>query len=67
VPDVRVDREHCIGSGVCLLYAPNTFDHDGESKVMLRAESTDPPEDIDAAIEGCPTGALHLSSDDQEP
>ena len=63
---VIVDREVCMGSGMCIVYAPGTFEHDDETKAVM----IDPPGDaIDAvrtAVEACPTGALRLVLDDEE-
>ncbi len=32
---VRVDRELCTGSGICLAFAPATFAHDPETKAVV--------------------------------
>jgi ferredoxin len=58
---VLVDRELCMGSGVCITYAPNTFAHDGETKAVVLDVSTDSVESIRSAVEACPTGALTLT------
>ncbi|WP_019927546.1 ferredoxin [Nocardia sp. BMG111209] len=58
---ITVDRALCIGSGVCVVYAPASFEHDEAAKAV----ALDPPgDDLDAirvAVEGCPTGALRLT------
>jgi ferredoxin len=59
---ISIDRDLCIGSGVCLVYAAGTFTHDGESKAVLVDPITDSVEHIRVAVEGCPTGALRLST-----
>lgn len=61
-PVVVVDRTTCIGSGMCVMYAPNTFDQDGEAKVVLTDPSGDPPDTVRTAVEACPTGALRLET-----
>jgi ferredoxin len=57
VDSIRVDRERCIGSGVCVVHAPGTFDVGDDAKVVL-LDGDDPPEAIRAAVENCPTRAL---------
>ena len=49
-----------MGSGTCIMYAPGTFDHDGETKAVVVDETGDPIESIRTAVEACPTGALTL-------
>ena len=60
---ITVDRDVCIGSGTCVLYAAATFTQDAEAKAVV----LDPPgDDIDAirtAVEACPTRALALSEE----
>jgi len=58
-----VDRDRCLGSGICVLYAPETFTHDDEAKAVVVGRG----DDLDAvrtAIEGCPTQALQLIHDE---
>jgi ferredoxin len=58
---IEVDRAVCMGSGVCIMYAPGTFGHDDETKAMVIDAAGDPIESIRTAVEACPTGALSLS------
>ena len=58
---IEVDRSLCMGSGVCIMYAPGTFGHDDETKAMVIDAAGDPIESIRTAVEACPTGALSLS------
>jgi ferredoxin len=55
-----IDRELCLGTGVCLVYAPGTFTHDDEGKAVVLAQGGDPGDAISAAVEACPTSALRL-------
>ena len=32
---IVVDRECCMGSGVCVMYAPGTFAHDDQAKAIV--------------------------------
>ncbi len=62
---VTIDRQLCIGSGNCLVYAPDYFTQDDEAKAVLlagapRATSAA----VRTAVEACPTGALALRGDD---
>lgn len=58
--EIIVDREVCMGSGMCFVYAPNTFDIGDDAKSSVTDVEGDPIESIRAAIEACPTGALRL-------
>jgi ferredoxin len=54
-----------MGSGMCIMYAPDTFAHDDETKAVVVDGVGDPVERIRTAVEACPTGALSIT-DDQE-
>jgi ferredoxin len=58
---ISVDRAICIGSGVCIAYAPGTFAHDEETRAVIIDAAGDAIESIRTAVEACPTGALTLS------
>ncbi|MBE1536852.1 ferredoxin [Actinomadura algeriensis] len=60
---VVVDRDACIGAGMCLVFAPESFTHDEESKAVVVDQHGDPEEAVDTAVEGCPTGALSRVTD----
>ena len=60
-----VDRDRCMGSGLCIVYAPGTFAHDGEAKAIVLDAPTDPESAILTAIEACPMGAISVVPDDQ--
>lgn len=62
---VTVDRDVCIGSGSCVLYAPATFTQDDEAKAVVLDHSTDSLESVRTAVEACPTRALTLSTTDE--
>jgi ferredoxin len=61
--EISVDRERCLGSGLCIVYAPNTFAHDDEAKAVVVDPTGDPVEAIRNAVEACPTSALRLVDD----
>jgi ferredoxin len=60
MPKVVVDRQRCLGSGQCIVYAPHSFAHDGEAKAVVIDPAGDPIEAIRNAVEACPTSALQL-------
>jgi ferredoxin len=59
---IEVDRELCMGSGMCIVYAPSTFEHDGETKAVVIDPAGDPINAIRNAVQACPTSALRLLS-----
>jgi ferredoxin len=59
-PTIVVDRDTCIGSGMCLMFAPGTFAQDDEAKSYVLDPEGDSPEDIAGAVDACPTRALRL-------
>ena len=59
---ITVDRDRCMGSGMCLVYAPGTFEHDEHTKaIVVDSAKKDTIEAIRTAVEACPTGALTLN------
>ena len=60
---VAVDRELCLGSGMCIVYAPGTFAHDDQAKAVVLDPATDPLDTARTAVEACPTSALQLVTD----
>jgi len=58
---ITVDRDVCMGSGMCCVYAPGTFDTDDEAKAYVKDEHGDDLATIRTAVEACPTGALTLT------
>lgn len=65
-PSITVDRELCSGSGICIVFAPATFGHDAETKAVVIDPHGDSIEDLVAAAEGCPTGAIVLVDQEGE-
>jgi ferredoxin len=60
MPEISIDRELCLGSGMCIVYAPNTFAHDDQAKAIVVNPDGDPIDAIRTAVEGCPTSAISL-------
>ncbi len=63
---VLVDRDACMGSGMCVVYAPNSFAHDEEIKAVFHEPPGDALDAVEAALEACPTAALTLVHDEGE-
>ncbi len=57
---VVIDRDLCLGTGLCVVYAPQTFAHDDETKAVLQDPPHDAEGDVATAVEACPMGALAL-------
>lgn len=57
---LTIDRDRCVGAGMCVLTAPGVFDQDDEDgRVLLR--TAEPPADPTAARLAaglCPAGAI---------
>ena len=67
MPDrIVVDRELCMGSGMCIVYAANTFAHDDETKAIVVDPTGDSIEAIRIAVEACPTSAIRIVDDNNE-
>ncbi|HEY8527574.1 MAG TPA: ferredoxin [Acidimicrobiales bacterium] len=60
---ISVDRDRCIGSGMCIVYAPATFAHDDEAKAYVVDPAGDDEQAITAALEACPTRALKMEAE----
>jgi ferredoxin len=60
---ITVDRERCMGSGMCIVYAPGTFAHDDQAKAIVVDPAGDAIDAIRTAVEACPTSALRLLED----
>ncbi|MEY9853167.1 ferredoxin [Leifsonia sp. EB41] len=55
---LTIDRDRCMGSGQCTFYAPNTFDLDDLSIAIVTDEHGDTDENIQQAIDVCPTRSI---------
>jgi ferredoxin len=61
---ITVDRERCMGSGMCLVYAPGTFAHDEQTKAIVVDPAGNAIDMIRNAVEACPTSALSVTIDE---
>ncbi|MEU7146366.1 ferredoxin [Nocardia sp. NPDC046473] len=64
--ELIVNRERCIGAGMCALMAPALFDQAADDGlVILRAEARTPQQQADAreAVAACPSGAIRSAEE----
>ena len=60
---VRIDQTRCIGSGQCVLAAPDVFDQsddDGLGLVVISEPSPDLLPGVRDAVDRCPAGVVSL-------
>jgi ferredoxin len=57
---IVVDRERCVGDGLCRERADGTFDIDKELRCAVRDAKGNSPEDILFAAWGCANGCIAL-------
>lgn len=61
---VVVDRDLCIGSGLCALTAPAVFDQDPAEAMVELLDPEPPPEQHEAvrlAAERCPAAVIRIA------
>ncbi|WP_037683100.1 ferredoxin [Streptomyces griseus] len=62
--ELVVDRERCIGAGMCVLTAPDVFDQDDEDGKVLLLDPVPPRRAAGTAVRQaahlCPMGAITL-------
>ncbi len=58
---IKIDREKCMGMGVCVLSASEIFDQDEDCKaIALTAEFDEITDALDEAVHSCPTRSIEL-------
>lgn len=59
---IIVDREKCTGLGICESLAPEVFEIDDDGGLVLKEAdvSGSDLDQVQAAVDGCPTAALRL-------
>jgi len=57
---VKVNKDLCISCGACCGICEDVFEigEDGLAQVIENADIKEHKEDVDLAIESCPTGAI---------
>lgn len=59
---IKINRETCIGCGVCVALAPDYFQLDEEGKSVPKKEVVDEKDEeiVRTAAQSCPTGSITL-------
>jgi ferredoxin len=57
---ITVDRENCIGDGLCCDDAPETFELDDEQKAIVKTPPGDTREAVIEAASNCPVDAIKV-------
>ena len=57
---IDVDRDACVGDGLCCEEAPATFEADDTGRCVVKDPCGDPPEDILLAARRCRLEAIAL-------
>ncbi|MEE2059342.1 ferredoxin [Rhodococcus artemisiae] len=58
---VELDREICMGSGVCVSYAAGTFAMGSDAAAEVTTPIVTDVSDVEVAASGCPTGAITVT------
>ncbi|MFE2554993.1 ferredoxin [Streptomyces sp. NPDC059352] len=68
--DVHVDRDRCLGAGMCALTAPLVFDQDEDEGLVLLLDAR-PPQEQRAAVRVaagvCPASAVTVTERGSSP
>lgn len=54
---VKVNKDACIGCGLCVATAPDTFGFDDEGKAEVVGDVADEAS-VEGAVGSCPVGAI---------
>jgi len=54
-----VDKNECIGCGVCVETVPGVFRFDGDMKAEVFDPAGEPGENIQEAMDLCPVACIH--------
>lgn len=57
---ITVDRDECIGDGLCANEAPETFEMDDDSKAIVLDASSESRDAIVEAAKSCPVDAIKI-------
>jgi ferredoxin len=60
---IAVDRDRCIGAGMCAFTAPAVFDQDPEEAVVVLLQESPPETEraaVQEAVDRCPAGVIRL-------
>ncbi|MFC9701219.1 ferredoxin [Streptomyces sp. NPDC056943] len=68
--DVRIDRDRCLGAGMCALTAPQVFDQDEDEGLVVLLDARPPQEQLAAvrvAAGVCPASVITLTRRGSSP
>ena len=57
---IEIDRDACVGDGLCVDEEPDTFEMDDEDIAVVINQEGDDPEAILDAAQACPSDAIIL-------
>ena len=57
---VSIDRDACIGCGVCTTICPDVFELDDEGKATIKEGADTSVDCVKEAAENCPTNAIQV-------
>ncbi|MEI6532784.1 MAG: ferredoxin [Candidatus Roizmanbacteria bacterium] len=60
VVEIKILRSKCISASTCVVYAPNTFDLDDDSIVIIKEGEWDKLEKIIASAQSYPVFAIEV-------
>lgn len=58
--EITVDRDTCIGDGMCCNDAPETFEMDDDQIAVVKEPPGDTPDSIVEAARNCPVEAIKI-------
>lgn len=60
ISKIVVDRDLCIAAVSCMAVSPETWELDGENKIVVKSSDAVDDETLIASAEACPTKAIFL-------
>ena len=63
---INVDQVKCIGCGACVGIDPDHFDFEDSGLSTVISQEDLETEELQQAIEGCPTGAITTEDEEKE-
>ena len=61
--EIRIDRECCMASGNCVMWAPGVFDQDEEALAIVIDPDGAADEEVVIAARNCPTRSIRVARD----
>ncbi|MDQ1373134.1 MAG: ferredoxin [Actinomycetota bacterium] len=60
---IEVNRERCMASGNCSMWAPGVFDHDEEGIAIVIDPDGESNETVELAAANCPVNAIRVGEE----